>query len=71
VYDRELTIQAVEDVFERYRYFKNVEFEEIEAKVTASYEIRDGGHSGGISDSTANIAGNVTALFCFSAPILL
>ena len=56
VYDREKTIQAVEDVFNRYRYFKIVEFEEIEAKVTASYVIREGGHSGGLSDSTANIA---------------
>jgi len=56
VYDRDLTIQAVEDVFERYRYFRNVEFEEIEAKVTASYVLREGGHSGGLSDSTANIA---------------
>lgn len=56
VYDRELTIQAVEDVFERYRYFRNVEFEEIEAKITNSYEERFHGPTGITSDSTAKIA---------------
>lgn len=56
VYDVEATIAAVEDVFERYRYFKFVEFEEIEARVTAAYEDRPPGPTNVTSDSTANIA---------------
>lgn len=56
VYDKELTTQSIEDVFERYRYFKTVEFEEIEAKITNSYEERFHGPTGITSDSTAKIA---------------
>lgn len=56
VYDKELTKAAIEDVFERYRYFKLVEFEEIEAKITPSYEARFHGPTGITSDSTAQIA---------------
>lgn len=56
VYDKELTTKAIEDVFERYRYFKTVEFEEVEAKITNSYEERFHGPTGITSDPTANIA---------------
>lgn len=48
--------RVVEDLLARYRYCKNSIFEEIEAKITNSYEARFHGPTGVISDPTASIA---------------
>lgn len=54
--DRKKTQEAVEDALEKYRIFKFISLEEREATITASYELREGGASGKISDQTAQIA---------------
>lgn len=54
VYDEDATIAALEDVFERYRYFRFTEFEEREATITASYSDMPRGSQ--TSDQTASVA---------------
>lgn len=54
--DRRRTQKAVEEALEKYRLYKYLTFEEREATITASYELREGGSSGRISDQTASIA---------------
>ncbi|MBO9599699.1 MAG: transcriptional regulator [Cohnella sp.] len=54
--DRKATQKAVEAALERYRLNKYLTFEEREASVTASYELRDGGRTNVTSDQTAAIA---------------
>ncbi|WP_010498590.1 ArpU family phage packaging/lysis transcriptional regulator [Paenibacillus elgii] len=55
--DRRRTQKAVEQAMETYRLYKYLTADEgREAKITASYELREGGSSGKISDQTADIA---------------
>lgn len=54
--DRKKTQAAVEAALEKYRLFKYLEFDEREASLTASYELREGGSANRISDQTADIA---------------
>jgi len=53
--DYRLTLQAVEEAFERYRIYKYCEFERLEPKTTPSYEGMPTG-SGTTSDPTAKAA---------------
>jgi len=54
--DRKETQQAVEDALEKYRLFKYLSFEEREASITASSEIRYHGPTNKTSDQTGSIA---------------
>ncbi|WP_055108911.1 ArpU family phage packaging/lysis transcriptional regulator [Paenibacillus ihumii] len=50
------TQKSIEAVFEKYRFYKSITFEEREATTTASYEDRPSGPTNVISDQTANVA---------------
>ncbi len=54
--DRKRTQEAVEGIFERYRMYKFLTFEEREASITASPTERFHGPTNVTSDQTANIA---------------
>jgi ArpU family phage transcriptional regulator len=54
--DRKSTQQAVEDELEKYRLLKYLSFEEREASITASSDIRYHGPTNQTSDQTADIA---------------
>lgn len=54
--DRKATQQAVEEKLEMYRLFKYLSFEEREASITASSEVRYHGPTNQTSDQTADIA---------------
>jgi ArpU family phage transcriptional regulator len=54
--DRKATQKAVEAALGRYRLYKYLTFDEREASITASYELREGGRSNKTSDQTAEIA---------------
>ncbi|PLR93208.1 ArpU family phage packaging/lysis transcriptional regulator [Bacillus sp. T33-2] len=54
--DRKATQEAVESALERYRLFKYLTFEEREASITASTEVRYHGPTNQTSDQTGDIA---------------
>lgn len=54
--DRKATQQAVESALEKYRLFKYLTFEEREASITASSEVRYHGPTNQTSDQTGDIA---------------
>lgn len=54
--DGSKTQSVIEEVFEKYRFYKSITFDEREATVTASYEDRPSSPTNIISDQTANIA---------------
>ncbi|MDN4525337.1 ArpU family phage packaging/lysis transcriptional regulator [Fictibacillus fluitans] len=54
--DRAATQAAVESALERYRLYKYVLFEEREASITASSEVRNHGPTNETSDQTGDIA---------------
>ncbi|CAM3879201.1 ArpU family phage packaging/lysis transcriptional regulator [Cohnella lubricantis] len=54
--DRKATQKAVEAALERYRLYKYLTFDEREASITASYELREGGRTNVTPDQTASIA---------------
>jgi ArpU family phage transcriptional regulator len=54
--DRKKTQKAVDDAFERYRIYKQIGYEEKEAKITPAYAERESGPTNQTSDSTADIA---------------
>jgi len=54
--DKKATQRAVERELEKYRLYKYLAFDEREATVTASYELREGGSGNKTSDQTAEIA---------------
>lgn len=54
--DAKKTKQAVIDAFEKYRIYHYLTFEEREATITASYELRESGPTNITSDQTASIA---------------
>jgi len=54
--DRKATQKSVEAALEKYRIYKYLTFEEREATITASYELREGGRTNVTSDQTASIA---------------
>lgn len=54
--DRRATQKAVEAALEKYRLFKYLTFEEKEASITASGEIRYHGTTGQTSDQTGSVA---------------
>jgi ArpU family phage transcriptional regulator len=54
--DRRATQEAVEELFEKYRMIKTIDFEEREAVITAAYEQRESQRTNVTSDQTANIA---------------
>lgn len=54
--DPDKTKQEVEEVFEKYRLFKTITFEEREASTTAGYNERFHGPTNATSDQTAEIA---------------
>ncbi|GED34211.1 ArpU family phage packaging/lysis transcriptional regulator [Brevibacillus centrosporus] len=54
--DRKKTQKAVEAALSKYRLYKYLTFEEREATITASYELREGGRTNLTSDQTAAIA---------------
>ena len=54
--DRKATQKAVEEALEKYRLFKYLDFEEREASITASSEIRYHGPTNQTGDQTGSIA---------------
>lgn len=54
--DREATRQAVEERLESARIYKQLGFVRRETKITASYEVKEGGSSNVISKSSENAA---------------
>ncbi|MEK3873668.1 MULTISPECIES: ArpU family phage packaging/lysis transcriptional regulator [unclassified Paenibacillus] len=54
--DGSKTQKAIEAVFEKYRFYKSITFDEREPTMTASYEDRPSGPTNVTSDQTANVA---------------
>lgn len=54
--DRKKTQKAVEAALSKYRLYKYLTFDEREASITASYDLREGGSTNLTSDQTASIA---------------
>lgn len=54
--DGKKTREVVEAAFEKYRFYKHIAFDEREAALTPSYELKEGTGGGTVSDQTASIA---------------